>query len=147
MDIVSLMDKELVIFDDSIRSKDELFERLAQSMFKSKRIIKPNKFVKDLYKREKEADTGIEDGFGIPHAKSKYVIKPTICFAHTGIIQDYSGLDNQPIEYVFMIAVPEKSNEIHLDILSTLSRKLMNASYRTEIKNISTSEELFKVIN
>ncbi len=64
--------------------------------------------MKDLYRRESETSTGIEDGFGIPHTKSKAVLAPTICFVHTGKISDYVGLDDKEIGMGFCHFCPSK---------------------------------------
>ena len=146
MNISDLMVNELVIFDESISSKEKMFNELAHRLSEVGRINKPDKFIKDLKKRESETSTGIEDGFGIPHAKSKYVIEPTIVFAHTGLMADYTGLDDVPIECVFMIAVPKKSKDIHLDILSSLSRRLMDEKFRNRLKKATTIEEVMSII-
>ncbi|MEG2324853.1 MAG: PTS sugar transporter subunit IIA [Enterococcus sp.] len=147
MKITDLMMNDLVIFDETIRSKNELFERLANELERTKRVTKAKKIMKDLYKREKETSTGIEDGFGIPHAKSKHVLEPTVCFIHTEKLSDYLGLDGQPIECSFAILVPSKSSDIHLDILSSLSRKLMNEGFRKELKAARSGEEVLSIIN
>lgn len=147
MKITDLMMNDLVIFDETIRSKNDLFERLANELERTKRVTKAKKIMKDLYKREKETSTGIEDGFGIPHAKSKHVLEPTVCFIHTEKLSDYLGLDGQPIECSFAILVPSKSSDIHLDILSSLSRKLMNEDFRKELKAARSGEEVLSIIN
>lgn len=146
MNISDLMMNELVIFDDTISSKEMMFNELAHKLANVGRVTKPDKFVKDLKKREVETSTGIEAGFGIPHAKSKYVVEPTIVFAHTSVLPDYIGLDDQPIECVFMIAVPKKASDIHLEILSSLSRRLMDEEFRNKLKSAVTVEEVMSII-
>ncbi|MEO1771225.1 PTS sugar transporter subunit IIA [Candidatus Enterococcus ferrettii] len=146
MDLSSMMMNDLVIFDESIRSKEDLFERIGQVLEKNGRATKAKKIVKDLYNREAEMSTGIEDGFGIPHAKSKHVLKPTVCFIHGGSMTDYRGLDDQPIECVFAILVPKKDSTMHLDILSNLSRKLMNKEFRNRLKAAADSKEIVSII-
>lgn len=146
MDLSNVMMNDLVIFDESIRSKEDLFEQIGQLLEKNGRVTKAKKIVKDLYKREAETSTGIEDGFGIPHAKSKHVLKPTVCFVHSSSMTDYRGLDDQPIECVFAILVPQKDSDMHLDILSALSRKLMNKDFRDLLKAAVNSDEVMKVI-
>lgn len=146
MSLSSMMMNDLVIFNESIRSKKELFEQIGQVLEQKGRVTKAKKIVKDLYKREAETSTGIEDGFGIPHAKSKHVLKPTVCFVHGGIMTDYRGLDDQPIECVFAILVPMEDSNMHLAILSTLSRKLMNKKFRDQLKAAADSDEVMKII-
>jgi PTS system fructose-specific IIA component len=147
MKLIDLMVNDLIVFDESIRSKKELFEKLGQLLEEEQRVSKAKKVIKDLYRREEETSTGIEDGFGIPHAKSKAVLQPTICFAHTGKITDYVGLDGRNIEWVFAILVPQKTADIHLEILSKLSRKLMNESFRTQLKNAGSPMEVLEIMS
>lgn len=142
-----LMMDDLVIFDESIRSKDELFERLGQLLEEKQRVTKAKKVIKDLYLREAETSAGIEAGFGIPHAKSRAVLIPTVCFVHTGKMSDYVGMDGQMIEWVFAILVPKKTSNIHLEILSNLSRKLMNQTFRSQLKEARSAIEVMDIIN
>lgn len=142
MNIEQLITEELIIFDETIRSKSSLFDCLGRRLEASGRVKNSKKIIKDFLKRENETSTGIEDGFGIPHAKSKYVLEPTLCFIHSGRITDYVGMDEQPIECVFAIAVPKKSADEHLEILSSLSRKLIDPVFRQQLKETVTAEEI-----
>lgn len=147
MKLVDLMMNDLILFDESIRSKDELFETLSRLLEKKERVTKAKKLMKDLYRRESETSTGIEDGFGIPHTKSKAVLAPTICFVHTGKISDYVGLDDKEIEWVFAIFVPQKTSDMHLEILSNLSRKLMNEAFRSQLKEATNATEVLEIMS
>ncbi|MFB3166689.1 PTS sugar transporter subunit IIA [Neobacillus sp. 179-C4.2 HS] len=146
MDIISLLQPKNIIFDETINSKKELFNTMAELLEKNGCIKNKKKLIKDLEKREKLVSTGIEDGFGIPHAKSKCVVKPTIAFAHTNEISDYIALDNSKVQWSFMLAIPSNSNDIHLEILSSLSRKLMDDDFRNKLKQAKTSEDVFKIL-
>jgi PTS system fructose-specific IIA component len=147
MDIQQLITKELIVFDDTIRSKDSLFECLGDRLEASGRIKNSKKIIKDFLKRESEISTGIEEGFGIPHAKSKYALVPTLCFIHSGRITDYVGIDEQPIECVFAIAVPKHSADEHLEILSSLSRRLIDPTFRQQLKKAVTATEVLAILN
>ncbi|MGP5430550.1 PTS sugar transporter subunit IIA [Enterococcus malodoratus] len=147
MKLIDLMMNDLVIFDESIRSKEALFETLGQLLEEKQRVTKAKKVIKDLYQREAETSTGIEDGFGIPHAQSKAVLQPTICFVRTGKISDYVGIDGQMIEWVFAILVPKKNSNIHLEILSNLSRRLMNQTFRSQLKEADNAIEVLEIIS
>ncbi|BBM17321.1 MULTISPECIES: PTS sugar transporter subunit IIA [Enterococcus] len=147
MKLIDLMMNDLVIFDESIRSKEALFETLGQLLEEKQRVTKAKKVIKDLYQREAETSTGIEDGFGIPHAQSKAVLQPTICFVRTGKISDYVGIDGQMIEWVFAILVPKKTSNIHLEILSNLSRRLMNQTFRSQLKEADNAIEVLEIIS
>ncbi|MFS0559972.1 fructose PTS transporter subunit IIA [Terribacillus sp. 179-K 1B1 HS] len=142
MDFTSMLDKRNFVFNCGIQTKKELFTCLAETLERNGYLTNKKRFIKDLEKREKESSTGIEDGIGIPHAKSKVVKQPVIAFAHTSGLNDYHALDGSLVECVFMIAVPEKANDLHLDTLSFLARKLMNEQIRSELKKAKNGEEL-----
>ncbi|EUJ21903.1 PTS system transporter subunit IIA [Listeria aquatica FSL S10-1188] len=146
MSIMELLNENRIIFDETITTKNELFEKVAERLEAEGSILNGKKFVKDLYKREAETSTGIESGFGIPHAKSKQVTKPLIAFVHSGKMTDYFGLDESPVEWSFIIAVPKKAADTHLEILSELSRKLMDPVFQEELKNTKDYESVSEVL-
>ncbi|MBC1653204.1 PTS sugar transporter subunit IIA [Listeria welshimeri] len=147
MKISNLINEDRIIFDDRIQTKELLFKKVAEVLFKEGSITNTKKFIRDLYKREEETSTGIEAGFGIPHAKSKYVKEPLIVFVHSDIINDYFGLDDSPIECSFLIGVPKKATDVHLQILSELSRKLMDEKFREKLKNSKNKNEIITILS
>lgn len=146
MQISSVLDKQNIVFDLTIKTKEELFNNLALILENNGCITSARRFIKDLKKREKEASTGVEEGFGIPHAKSKAVIKPTIAFAHVNELMDYLALDGSRVECVFMIAVPDQANDTHLELLSFLARKLMDDQFKASIKAANNAEEIRSIL-
>ncbi|MBC1712487.1 PTS sugar transporter subunit IIA [Listeria welshimeri] len=147
MKISNLINEDRIIFDNRIQTKELLFKKVAEVLFKEGSITNTKKFIRDLYKREEETSTGIEAGFGIPHAKSKYVKEPLIVFVHSDIINDYFGLDDSPIECSFLIGVPKKATDVHLQILSELSRKLMDEKFREKLKNSKNKNEIITILS
>lgn len=145
MDIKDMLNEYNILFDTSINSKVDLFDKLSQRLLDGGYISNKKKFIKDLNSREKQTNTGIEDGFGIPHAKSKAVKEATIAFAHVDELTDYRGLDDKKISIVFMIAVPKNSNDIHLELLSSLARKLMDDKFKEELKKANSKEDIYRL--
>ncbi|EAE8347794.1 PTS sugar transporter subunit IIA [Listeria monocytogenes] len=147
MEISNLINEDRIVFDKSIQTKQLLFEKAANVLEQEGVITNRKKFVRDLYDREEATSTGIEAGFGIPHAKSKHVKELLIVFVHSGIITDYFGLDDSPIECSFIIGVPKKATDVHLQILSELSRKLMNDEFREKLKNSKNENEIKTILS
>lgn len=146
MEIISLIEKKNILFDTSIASKSELFQRLAELLNRNGYVSDQNLFIEALYARETESSTGIEKGFGIPHAKSQSVIEPTIAFAHVSKLEDYIALDLSKVECIFMIAVPEQANDKHLEILSFLARKLMDDEIKEKLKSATNEDEVMQIL-
>lgn len=62
MNISNLINEDRIIFDNRIQTKQLLFEKVAEVLGEEGSITNPKKFIRDLYKREEETSTGIEDG-------------------------------------------------------------------------------------
>lgn len=147
MTLVTLVDKNTFIFDQSITHKSELFNSLTEILNEHGYLKNKKKFLKDLYKREEVVSTGIEDGFGIPHTKTKYINKPIITFAKTSKLTDYTALDETQINTVFLIALPQNAHDSHLELLSELAKLLMDPKFRHSIKNAEQPDEIIKLLS
>lgn len=147
MNITDLIDENTFIFDKNIKTKDELFTSLSESLYQNGYLKNKHKFLKDLYKREELISTGIEDGFGIPHTKSKYIKKPLITFAKTSELQDYTALDNSKINIVFLIALPKNAQDSHLYLLSELAKLLMDSDFRENIRRVNNPDEILNILS
>ena len=95
-----------------------------------------------IMKRESQTSTGLGDGIAMPHAKNKAVIKPAVVFAKSAAGVDYASLDGQPAHLFFMIAAPEGANNVHLEVLASLSRLLINPDFTASLKKAKTPEEV-----
>ena len=93
-------------------------------------------------KRESQTSTGLGDGIAMPHAKNKAVVKPAVVFAKSAAGVDYASLDGQPAHLFFMIAAPEGANNVHLEVLASLSRLLINPDFTASLKKAQTPEEV-----
>lgn len=147
MKINDLLTENTIVFDPSITSKEDLFAKAAE-VFEAEGIVtNAKKFKKDLYKREKETSTGIEDHFGIPHAKSKWVTRPALAFIKSGDVTDYEALDGTNVGYSFVIAVTSSNADTHLAILSGLARLLMDEQFRDDLKHVDSAQGVLDVFD
>lgn len=146
MEIKEMIDPKLILFDERINTKEELFDQAAR-LFNSVGIVENiKKYKKDLFIRENQISTGIEDSFGIPHAKSQAVTRPAIAFIKSGPISDYKAMDGTTVEYSFLIAAPTKGSDEHLIILSSLARLLMHEEFRNKLKEAVTPKDIIDII-
>lgn len=84
--------------------------------------------------REATVSAGLGDGIAIPHAKTDAVSEPVVVYARSRAGIDWSSRDGKPATVLFLIAVLEQAaGDAHLTILGALSRKLVNAQFRSEL--------------
>lgn len=147
MGLKELMTEETIVLELNSKSKTMGIEELAEKMMQAGRITDLTSYLAAVMKREAEATTGIGFGVGIPHGKSKAVSSPTLGFGRSKEGISYDSLDGKPVHLLFLIAVPENSDDEHLRILSQLSRKLMHQDIRDRLMNAVDAEEIYSIID
>jgi len=142
VDISEVLKPELMKFDMEAHEKRQAILELAQLMWEHGYVEDLQGLVEATMAREAEYSTGIGMGVGIPHAKSSLVKQPVVAFGKSSKGIEFDSFDGEPVYLVFLIAVPEKSDKEHLNILSMLSRALMHEEVREVLMRASTPEEV-----
>ncbi|QIK70074.1 PTS sugar transporter subunit IIA [Erysipelothrix sp. HDW6C] len=146
MELHELIRKDIINLHLHATSKKELFEEMADMLSKGGYVSNVDGYVQDLFKRESEYSTGIGFGLAIPHARSSNVVSPAIAVGKAANIKDYESLDEEPIQYIFMIAIPENTEADYMSILSKLARRFMDETFRNRIKKAVTAEEILIIL-
>lgn len=126
MYIKDLLSEDLVCFDLKSKEKYEAINELVSILEKAGRLNDSDKFRKDVLAREAKASTGIGREVAIPHSKSDAVIKPSVVFAKSKRGIDFESIDGKKVKVFFMIAVPMDSSDVHLEVISEISRKIIH---------------------
>jgi PTS system fructose-specific IIA component len=131
-----------------VASKEECIDKMAGFLFEQGYLEDAKLFVQDVIKREEMSSTGIGFSVAIPHGKSAWVKKPGLAFAKLNGSVDWNSLDEQPVSMVFLIAVPEEqAGTEHLKILTTLARKLIHESFRDQLMNAHTANDILLALD
>ena len=147
MKIVDLLQKQGINLDFNPSSKQECIDQLVDLMDKTGNLNDKEEYKKAILAREDLSTTGIGDGIAIPHGKTKAVNKATLAAAISKNGVDYDSLDGMPAHLFFMIAVPDNSNNVHLDVLARLSTILMDESFRKSLIECTDKDQFLKLID
>jgi PTS system fructose-specific IIC component len=147
MKVTDLLKKDTVIMELQATDKNGVIDELINQLAKAGRLHDREEYKRAILAREAQGSTGIGEGIAIPHAKTKAVKTPAICFGRSLKGIDYESLDGQPAHLFFMIAAPEGANETHLETLSRLSMLLMDQDFREKLNQARTVEEVIDLIN
>ena len=142
MKIDDILLKELMIMDLQGTTKEGVIDEMIASLSANGIINDVAVYKEGIMKRESQTSTGLGDGIAMPHAKNKAVVKPAVVFAKSAAGVDYASLDGQPAHLFFMIAAPEGANNVHLEVLASLSRLLINPDFTASLKKAQTPEEV-----
>jgi fructose-specific phosphotransferase system IIA component len=147
MKITDLLSKETIKLNLESKTKTDVLVELAKILEKANKLNDFDKFLEAVNARENEFSTGIGKGIAIPHAKSDAVKNPSLVFAKSSSGIDFDSADKKDSHLFFLIAVPEKSSNEHLKILSKLSRSLMHDELRENLMNASSDEEILQLLD
>ena len=142
MKINDILLKELMIMDLQATTKEGVIDEMIAGLSTNGIINDAAVYKEGIMKRESQTSTGLGDGIAMPHAKNKAVVKPAVVFAKSAAGVDYASLDGQPAHLFFMIAAPEGANNVHLEVLASLSRLLINPDFTASLKKAQTPEEV-----
>jgi len=126
MKIRDLLSESSIDLHVSASSKKDVLDTACQLMAKNGNIKDPAAYKKAVLKREKESTTGTGEGIAIPHAKGEFVSKPGLAAMVIKDGVDYDSLDGEPVKLLFLIAAPDTKDNIHLEVLSNLSKILLD---------------------
>ncbi|OED40655.1 hypothetical protein AB833_11330 [Chromatiales bacterium (ex Bugula neritina AB1)] len=99
-----------------------------------------------LAARERLGCTGMGHGIAIPHGRVDFVTEPLGALITLDEAVDFDAPDEQPVDVVFGLLMPEDQTEEHLKILASLA-KFFNAPENREAIRLSRSpQELIDII-
>jgi fructose-specific phosphotransferase system IIA component len=147
MKIADLLSQETIKLNLESETKEDVLIELSNVLDKAGKLNNFDAFLEAVKARENEFSTGIGKGIAIPHAKTDAVETPSLVFAKSDEGIDFDSADKKDSHLFFLIAVPEKSSNEHLKILSKLSRSLMHDELRNNLMNASTEEEILQLLD
>lgn len=147
MKINDVLLKELMIMDLKSTTKEGVLDEMIASLLDNGIINDREVFKEGIIAREAQSSTGLGEGIAMPHAKNNAVQQPAVVFAKSSAGVDYDSLDGQPAHLFFMIAAPEGANNVHLEVLASLSRQLINPDLLAQLKAATTPEEVQQIFS
>ena len=108
-------------------------------------IIKKENILFDVEAKDKDdMIKQMVESFDKPHGKSSGAIDTGLCVAKPK--NPVVWADDDTVDFIIMIAVSNAGKgELHLQILSKLSRLMMHEDFRNKLKN-GTKEEVYETL-
>lgn len=135
MDIFDCLIDECIQVGSSASNKKELLAEIAKLAKKSSLLesLPESAILQALTDREDTGTTGFENGLAIPHCRLKEVSEFVVGLIIVPEGIDFEAYDGKPTKIVFFIIAPEKDRDLHIRILSTISRTLATEAVRDEL--------------
>ena len=134
-----------VSVDLQASSKKRLFEQ-AGLLFENLDGIAKNVVFDSLFAREKLGSTGLGQGVAIPHGRIKGLKEALGAFVRLAQPVPFDAPDANPVSLVFVLLVPEKATEKHLQILSELAQMFSDKALREAMSQAGDADALYQLI-
>lgn len=148
MELQDIIDPERIAYDVDVSSKKRALETVSDFLVKggNSNDLVSHDVCESLIAREKLGSTGIGCGVAIPHGRLKNTDKTLAAFIklHKGV--DYDAIDNQAVDLIFALLVPEHSTEEHLQILAEIAEMFSNEEFRNKLREAKDPEALWNLL-
>lgn len=147
MKIQELINKDLITLNLESTDKQSVIRELAKYLEHDGRIDDLEAFIDAINAREEQGSTGVGFGVAIPHAKTKHVKKPGLVFGLSSTPVNYESHEEDEADLFFMIAAPEGGENLHLQTLAKLSRKLIDENFREDLRAAKSKDDVLSALS
>ncbi len=146
LDLKVILNANSFLLIQNPTSKKMVFDKICDKALEIYNIDK-NLLVNNLIKREKIGATTIGNGIAIPHIQSNQIIKPSCIVTILSKGLDFDALDNNPVDLIVLLILPEVSKSRNLQILAQVSRLLRNFDITDKLRGCKSEEGAFAIIS
>lgn len=139
---------DMIFLNKKINSKQEALLFLTEKAQQVGVINTQNEFLNKVLDREAIVSTAVGYQIAMPHGKSTVVQQPFVGFLRTTELFNWSEQDNEMVNMIFLIGVPEENKDnIHLKVISQLSKNLLNDSFREQLENLQNITQIYSLLS
>ncbi|WP_126447487.1 PTS IIA-like nitrogen regulatory protein PtsN [Sulfuricystis multivorans] len=142
--IAQLLSSDDIVVGLDATSKKRLFEQAGQH-FEQRYGISRSTVFDALFAREKMGSTGLGLGIAIPHGRIKGLKEARGAFFRLAAPVPFDAPDNQPVNLVFVLLVPEAASEHHLQLLSELAQMFSDKNFREHLAAAADVNAVFSL--
>lgn len=109
---------------EALQSPDRsgAIQELSQALAAAGPVSDPEQLQTLILARESDYGTAIGAGVAIPHARIDGLRKPVLAFGRSAEGIPWDAPDGQPVRYVFLLATPVGTEDIHVQTLAAIAR-------------------------
>ncbi len=121
-----------ILLDTESTSKKRVFERVGL-LFENNQQIARSQVFDSLFTREKLGSTGLGQGVAIPHGRIAKIRDATAAFVKAAHPIPFDAPDGEPVNLIFVLLVPERATDLHLQILGELAQMFSDSQFRNRL--------------
>jgi PTS system nitrogen regulatory IIA component len=143
--IAKLLPPQNVVPALDVSSKKRVFEH-AGLVFENNQHVARSQVFDSLFAREKLGSTGLGQGIAIPHGRIKGLKEAVGAMIRMREPIPFDAPDGQPVNLIFVLLVPERATDLHLQILSELAQMFSDRVFREQLLLATAAEAMHQII-
>jgi PTS system nitrogen regulatory IIA component len=144
--LTSILPVAQVLVSVDATSKKRAFEE-AGLLFESLQGLNRALITDSLFARERLGSTGLGHGVAIPHGRIKGLKQPLAAVFQLANAIGFDAPDEQPVQLMIFLLVPEAATQKHLEILSEIAELLSDSGLREQMKQATEAASLHALIS
>jgi PTS system nitrogen regulatory IIA component len=146
MNIADFLSPNDVMIDVAAPDKQKLLSALVR---KASSIVdvQPQQVLAELEKREELGSTGVGGGVALPHARFQQLKKPVGVFFRLRKPIAFNAVDEEPVDLVFLLLLPETASGEPLDALASIARKLRKPEIATALRGARDGAAIYRTLS
>ena len=154
IELSQLLDPSRIGCHCDVRSKKKALQTLAELLSDSLAIADEEDSVEDdkqdphsdinifdaLLARERLGSTSLGHGVALPHSRLADIDEPIAALITLEKGVDYEAVDDEPVDMLIGLLVPEVCNDEHLQILSALAKRFSDDKFRDTVRQFSPNQ-------
>jgi len=146
MQLDNLLSQDRVICQIQASSKKRALETMCEQLALGQDSLDASLIFSCMLERERLGSTGVGHGVAIPHSRMEGVEKALVAVATLSEGIDYDSIDDQPVDILFALLVPQECTEEHLQILASAAEMFSNESFTHLIRKAESSEKVYQLL-
>ena len=144
--LASILSPAQVLAHVEVTSKKRAFEE-AGLLFENLHGLSRALVTDSLFSRERLGSTGLGHGVAIPHGRIKGLKAPMAAVFQLAHPIGFDAPDDQVVELLIFLLVPEAATQKHLEILSEIAELLSDADLREKLKASTDAAQMHALIS
>ena len=142
IDFISILPINCVRRDVDAASKKASIEVASELIAKTQGDIGARHLLEALMAREKLGSTNLGEGIAIPHCRHPDCRHPVASLLY---LTNPISFDDQDVDLLFILVVPERETRLHLDLLAILARVFDLQPNAQDLRKAQDERELYEV--
>ena len=132
-----------VFVGQSIASREEMIRFVCDKALELGCVSDADAAYDAFMAREAMGETGMTDGFAVPHAKSAAITAPTVLVVKNDHPVEWPSFDGKPVDIAIALLVPDdEAGNTHIRLLSKTAVLLMRDEFKNLVRGSEDAKEI-----